>query len=230
MSYNKVDKTTGNLSLVAGGVFYADNPIGTILPYGGTEAPKGWMLCQGQAVSRTGYADLFAVIGTSFGTGDGSTTFNLPDLRGEFLRGAGTNSHSGQGNGGTVGQHQDSTKILGDVIDTGKELCTAYINDNNCQSIKNADTSTKDTTSVDGSTYMSISHSTTEKYIGYVAIRPTNTSVNYIIKVMQVSVPADIEAGVQSIISVSEMPMDIDPTSAEIDSYPVGAMWLETDD
>ncbi|HXJ61907.1 MAG TPA: phage tail protein [Verrucomicrobiae bacterium] len=56
--------------------------IGSILPYGGTTAPSGWLLCYGQAVSRTTYATLFATIGTAFGAGDTTTTFNLPDLRG----------------------------------------------------------------------------------------------------------------------------------------------------
>lgn len=63
-------------------------PTGSILPYGGSSAPSGWLLCYGQAVSRTTYADLFAVIGTAFGAGDGSTTFNAPDLRGRFPLGA----------------------------------------------------------------------------------------------------------------------------------------------
>lgn len=62
-------------------------PTGSMLPYGGTTAPSGWLLCDGAEVSRSDYASLFAAIGTSFGSGDGSTTFNLPDLRGEFLRG-----------------------------------------------------------------------------------------------------------------------------------------------
>lgn len=57
-------------------------PAGVIQPFGGTTAPTGWLLCYGQAVSRTTYATLFAVVGTAFGAGDGSTTFNLPDLRG----------------------------------------------------------------------------------------------------------------------------------------------------
>jgi len=51
-----------------------------------------WLLCDGQAVSRTTYADLFTLIGTNFGTGDGVTTFNVPDYRGKFLRGLGGNS------------------------------------------------------------------------------------------------------------------------------------------
>jgi microcystin-dependent protein len=61
-------------------------PTGVILPYGGTTAPTGWLACDGTAISRTTYASLFTSIGTSFGVGDGSTTFNLPDLRGRFPR------------------------------------------------------------------------------------------------------------------------------------------------
>lgn len=64
-------------------------PVGVVLPYVGASAPTGWALCDGQAVSRTTYAALFAVIGTAFGAGDGSTTFNLPDLRSRFIAGKG---------------------------------------------------------------------------------------------------------------------------------------------
>lgn len=62
-------------------------PAGTVVAYAGSSAPTGWLVCNGAAVSRTTYAALFAAIGTAFGAGDGSTTFNLPDLRGEFVRG-----------------------------------------------------------------------------------------------------------------------------------------------
>lgn len=62
-------------------------PIGVILPYGGTSAPSGYLFCYGQAVSRTTYATLFTAIGTTYGSGDGSTTFNLPDLRGRVIAG-----------------------------------------------------------------------------------------------------------------------------------------------
>ena len=57
-------------------------PPGVVLPFAGASAPAGFLLCGGQAVSRATYAALFAAIGTTFGAGDGSTTFNLPDLRG----------------------------------------------------------------------------------------------------------------------------------------------------
>lgn len=65
-------------------------PSGMIVSFGGSSAPKGWLLCNGAAVSRTTYKNLFSAIGTSYGAGDGSTTFNLPDLRESVPVGAGT--------------------------------------------------------------------------------------------------------------------------------------------
>src|SRR5262249_51641111 len=62
-------------------------PPGVVLPFAGATAPMGFLLCGGQAVSRATYAELFAAIGTTHGAGDGSTTFNLPDLRGRLAAG-----------------------------------------------------------------------------------------------------------------------------------------------
>ncbi|KPN73703.1 hypothetical protein AKG43_06565 [Neisseria sp. 74A18] len=62
-------------------------PAGTVAYFAGRNAPAGWLKANGAAVSRTTYAGLFAAIGTTYGAGDGRTTFNLPDLRGEFVRG-----------------------------------------------------------------------------------------------------------------------------------------------
>ena len=62
-------------------------PPGMVLPFAGAAAPEGFLLCDGSAVSRTTYGDLFAAIGTAYGAGDGSTTFNLPDLRGRVAAG-----------------------------------------------------------------------------------------------------------------------------------------------
>lgn len=67
-------------------------PAGAIQAYAGSTAPSGWLACDGSAVSRTTYADLYSAIGTTWGTGDGSTTFNVPDLRGRALIGDGTGS------------------------------------------------------------------------------------------------------------------------------------------
>jgi len=63
-------------------------PAGVIIPFAGTSVPTGYLLCNGAAVSRTNYANLFAAIGTLYGAGDGSTTFNLPDARDRVLQGA----------------------------------------------------------------------------------------------------------------------------------------------
>ena len=62
-------------------------PVGVPVPWPSATPPTGWLKCNGAAISRTAYAKLFAAIGTVFGAGDGFTTFNLPDLRGEFVRG-----------------------------------------------------------------------------------------------------------------------------------------------
>ena len=77
-------------------------PSGSIIAFGGAAAPDaGWLLCAGADISRSTYARLFAVIGTAYGTGDGSSTFGLPDLRDRVLLGKGTNN-------GTVGTETGS--------------------------------------------------------------------------------------------------------------------------
>lgn len=67
-------------------------PSGAVMAFGGTGAPSGFLICDGSAVSRTTYADLFTAIGIVHGAGDGSTTFNLPDYRGRGLVGMGTHA------------------------------------------------------------------------------------------------------------------------------------------
>ena len=96
----------------AGGGFA---PIGTINSYMGTVAPIGWLVCDGTVYNIADYPDLATHIASQFGStnffgGNGTTTFGVPDLRGEFLRGSGTNSHANQGSGANVGVHQDGTQ------------------------------------------------------------------------------------------------------------------------
>jgi microcystin-dependent protein len=62
-------------------------PTGVVAPFAGAAAPTGWLLCYGQAVSRSTYGGLFTAIGTTYGSGDGGSTFNLPDLRGRSVFG-----------------------------------------------------------------------------------------------------------------------------------------------
>lgn len=178
MSVNQVDKQTGDTSRIAGGTLYADAPIGAILAFGGSSAPAGWLLCQGQAVSRTTYAALFAVIGTAYGAGDGSTTFNIPDGREVTLKGAGESGY-------TVGAHVKAGGLaVGEFLDdriqshthTYKRLTGpgSAIQDGGA-SFENHDNETSAPNSAR-------TGATTEvKAIG----------VNYIIKAQQVALPAD---------------------------------------
>lgn len=72
--------------VTAGGKIVA-SPVGSVIAFAGNTAPDGWLVCDGSAVSRTTYAALFAVISTIYGVGDGSTTFNLPNLSDCFVQG-----------------------------------------------------------------------------------------------------------------------------------------------
>ena len=83
-------------------------PTGTVIHHAGSSAPTGFLACDATAISRATYADLFAVIGTTYGVGNGTTTFNLPDARGLVMVGAGahgsmTRADASAYDGGTVG-------------------------------------------------------------------------------------------------------------------------------
>jgi microcystin-dependent protein len=95
-----LDGSTGSLGLV---------PVGCMMPYAGPDSsiPTRWLLCNGQEVSRVVYAALFAAIGTTWGAGDGSKTFNLPDLVGATPAGAGTSTGYTQNETVTFGQKID---------------------------------------------------------------------------------------------------------------------------
>lgn len=80
---SQVDSVNG----MTGAVTINGVPVGTVLPFAGSSTPAGYVLCNGAAVSRTTYAALFAVIGTTYGAGNGSTTFNLPNYTNKFLQG-----------------------------------------------------------------------------------------------------------------------------------------------
>ena len=102
----------------AGGVSV---PTGTILPFAGAALPAGYLRCDGASVSRTTYAELFGAISTTYGAGNGSTTFDLPDLRGEFLRGL--DRGRGVDSGRTLGSAQgdairNMTGVAGPIAET----------------------------------------------------------------------------------------------------------------
>jgi microcystin-dependent protein len=150
-------------------------PAGVINAFGGVSAPAGYLLCRGQAISRTGiYAKLFASIGTAYGNGDGSTTFNVPDFRGMFLRGndslsvndpdAATRTPINGGNSGAnVGSYQtDGVKAHNHSLPVSNGLATLSTGGTNVFVNSAAPT-------VTGTT-------------GTAESRPKNVSVNYIIK------------------------------------------------
>lgn len=88
-----MEYTDGNLKFklekIGGGT-----PAGAIIAYAGNTIPVGWLLCNGTAVSRSEYSSLFKAIGTTYGSGDGSTTFNLPNLVSKFIEGGSVSGES----------------------------------------------------------------------------------------------------------------------------------------
>lgn len=198
MSVKKYDSTNKILKLIAGGTLWADCPLGTINAFGGTTAPEGWLLCQGQALSRTEYKDLFDVIGTNFGSGDGSTTFNLPDMREATFKGAGTTSK-------TVEEHNAIN--VGDFVDDRTQSHTHTVNVEDGFSYTQigqplnwgvggsvtlyANNNTKTTSSQSGR-----KGTTTEvKSVG----------VNYIMKVKQAAMPSDLRAALEAALDDKDM-------------------------
>lgn len=164
----------------AGGGFA---PIGTINSYMGTTAPIGWLACDGTVYNISDYPDLATHIASHFGStnffgGNGTTTFGVPDLRGEFLRGTGTNSHTNQGSGANVGVHQDATEHINICIGTGSGNLF-FDKSTTIEGSQNADTSFD----VDSDYNVSVPSSrTTTDFDTVYTSRPTNTSVLFIIK------------------------------------------------
>jgi microcystin-dependent protein len=153
-------------------------PAGAIVAYSGTVAPSGWLLCNGQSVSRTTYAGLYAVIGNSFGSGDGSTTFHLPDFRGRFLRGL----------DGTA--NIDPDKATRTAMNTGGNVGNAIgsVQVDDFKSHRHAATDTSANGNgptsmlwVNSASFGNIPHSYTQ-YSGGNETRPVNAYVNWIVK------------------------------------------------
>jgi len=99
---NVLERYAGNKSKV---------PAGTINMFGGSSAPTGWLICNGNAVSRTTYSSLFSIIGTTYGTGDGSTTFNLPNLKGKVVVGLDSGDTSFDALGETGGEKTHTLSV-----------------------------------------------------------------------------------------------------------------------
>ena len=88
-------------------------PTASIMPYAGSSAPTGYLLCDGAAISRSTYSTLFGVLATTYGAGDGSSTFNIPDLRGRVIAGHGGTLLSGSADAiGATNAHSTKTHTL----------------------------------------------------------------------------------------------------------------------
>lgn len=165
-------------------VAFADTPIGTIISYMGNTAPKDYLICDGTEYEIVKYKDLAEHIKTEFGSynyfgGDGTTTFAVPDLRGEFLRGSGENSHSKQGSGTNVGEHQDATKHIYTEENQNDDWCwfkgaTRVVPENYDSTYSQLNIKGQ---YIDGLIWTSSIQGTT-----FYTSRPTNTSVLYCIK------------------------------------------------
>ena len=159
------------------------NPAGSILMFGGTDAPTGFLLCDGSAVDRSTFADLFAVIGETFGAGDTSTTFNVPDLRGEFVRGWDAMGGSARGvdSGRAFGSTQNSTNLAHshNVTDPGHAHDIAAVSDTTAAVAAGA--ASAGAAPSTGATDNQVT-SVTIQNSGDTEARPRNIALSYIIK------------------------------------------------
>ena len=156
--------------------------VGSIFSYMGTTAPYGYLACDGSEYNIADYPRLANHINAHFGStnyfgGDGTTTFAVPDLRGEFLRGTGTNSHANQGSGASVGTHQDGSEHFNLRIENnGNNIYSSWNSD---EFVHNKDSEYGGNGYIRGISRNG-SISIADKL--YYTSRPTNTSVLYIIK------------------------------------------------
>ena len=89
-------------------------PSGTVIAFAGVTPPTGWLLCNGSTISRTAYPALFTAISVAHGSGDGSTTFHLPDYQGRFLRGVANGSANDPDRAARI--HPVTSAVVGDIV------------------------------------------------------------------------------------------------------------------
>ena len=184
---------SGNLSFTA---LPQAVPTGSVHMMATTTAPSGYLKCNGTAISRSTYAALFAIIGTAHGAGDGSSTFNVPDLRGEFVRGwdDGRGIDSGR-NFGTAQsdqneQHNHSATSTASVTDPGHFHNLLYNNGSfggSSGAVTPRGDNTPTTPGIDNristkTTGITVSTSTTVANQGGNEARPRNIAMMYVIK------------------------------------------------
>lgn len=152
-------------------------PAGSILPFGGTTAPAGYLPCDGAAVSRTTYINLFNAIGTTWGAGDGALTFNVPNLTNMFLRGAGA-SPVGTYEADTYLNHDHPVTDPGHTHNVPQSQRGAFGGSNPIPSGLTGTTYPNQLTAENATTGVTVGNSTT----GGTETRPVNKRVLYVIR------------------------------------------------
>lgn len=186
-------------------------PSGVVMAFAGATAPSGWLLCNGSVISRTTYANLFAAISTAHGSGDGSTTFALPNYAGQFLRGRANGSAndpdrasrtaaaSGGNTGDAVGSIQSNataknglatsaSNISASAADAGDHFHTYTTNSTSSGSgtigaSGQSSTLSENTSSAGTHTHTITGTAAAQTITGDNETRPLNAYVNYIIKI-----------------------------------------------
>ena len=186
MSVNRV-LSDGSTQLLAGATLWADLGVGCIVPFGGdtSKIMAGWLLCDGTELTKTEYAELYAVIGDSFGTASVNTKFVLPDLREATTKGVGTTTR-------TVGAHK--AIALGEFIDDRMQehthMAPASASGGSTYfgfASRNAATISNEVPTSGAQTNIRKGDTNEVKAVG----------VNFIIKAKQVALPADLESAVE---------------------------------
>jgi microcystin-dependent protein len=182
---------------LGGNAKYGFTPVGTIIAVMGNTPPANYLVCDGSEVRISQYPVLADYFYTQFGSsnhfgGDGRYTFAVPDLRGEFLRGSGENTHDLQGSGGEVGEHQDSTGIPYYFSKSNGEGGLYF--DGTAEysgSVTNTDSIT--TTTHTFRLWSTASHYNASDLPARYSIRPTNTSVLFCIATTNIFIQPDLQ-------------------------------------
>ena len=178
----------------AWGELAAGVPVGTILTFGASTPPSGFLECNGSAISRSTYASLFSILSTTHGAGDGSSTFNLPDLRGQFVRGwdnsAGVDASRVFGSTQTD-QNKNHTHTTDSVTLTGgiRKISEGFLSGGSATGVftktsdgNNSITGSSSTSPVGGVDFDGTHSHTISSSGGGTEARPKNVALMYIIK------------------------------------------------
>ena len=185
---HEIGRIVDPVQYVSNGENLEETPVGNIISYMGNNVPSHYLACDGSTYSVGTYPELEAHFISEFGSinyfgGDGTNTWAVPDLRGEFLRGTGSNSRTNQGSGASVGTHQNASEFTALCAGGSKNAQQLFAvqdtNEYSARTPKNPDSSIGSSKSLYRFT---ASQTTSGTEPAWYTARPTNTSVKYCIK------------------------------------------------